>query len=123
MAEKTFADLTARLKILINEEFQKQKLDAASLMAILFALGQAQNSEELINIAGAFSERFPVIEAFLDEFKSHEKKTLEKDISEIIKKVVAHNPAKAAEIAKETMMPEMTLEKLTEKYPEIKNYL
>lgn len=123
MSEQIFTDLTARLKTLVNEEFQKQKLDMASLMAILFALGQAKNKEELVYTANAFADRFPVIDAFLKEIGSQEKKSLESDISTIIKKIVATDPAKAVQIAKDAMQPGMTLEKLTEKYPEIKNYL
>ncbi|KKQ71482.1 MAG: hypothetical protein UT33_C0009G0073 [Candidatus Peregrinibacteria bacterium GW2011_GWC2_39_14] len=122
MAELAMPDLVTRLKNLVNEEFQKQKLDMASLMAILFALGQAQTTGELIGTAKAFADRFPVIDGFLSEVSAQEKQSMEKDVQAIIQKMVARDPMKAAQIAKDAMQPGATFDALAAKYPEIKNF-
>ncbi|MFA6550787.1 MAG: hypothetical protein WCT36_05570 [Candidatus Gracilibacteria bacterium] len=122
MAELAMPDLVTRLKNLVNDEFQKQNLDMASLMAILFAMGQAQTASELIYTAKAFADRFPVINGFLYEITAQEKHVMEENVQTIIQKMVAKDPMKAAQIAKDAMQPGATFDALAAKYPEIKNF-
>ncbi|MBI5152787.1 hypothetical protein HZA39_04585 [Candidatus Peregrinibacteria bacterium] len=119
----SFQNLVDRLKHHINEEFTRRKMDLAHLTALLYIFGYAKNEDELAVLAKPFSDRFPAIESFLNEIKINEKKLLEKEIEKIIKKIVVENPAKASEIAKAGMEEGMTLNKLIEKYPEIKKYI
>lgn len=124
MQTKTsFQKVVDRLKHHINEEFMRRKLDLAHLMALLYIFNYAKNEDELVVLAKLFSDRFPAVESFLNEIKVSKKKSLEKEIENILKKIVVENPAKASEIAKAGMEKGMTLSKLIQKYPEIKKYI
>lgn len=117
-----FEQAKEKIVSLITQEYERNRLELANMMALFFVLGQARNEDELLRLANIFADNFPVLNEFLGERKAVTQEKMEKDVHEIVQKVVKENPMLAAQVAQKAMEEGMTLEKLLQLYPDLNKY-
>lgn len=117
-----FNESQKKIGKLLTEEFQRNQLKLSQLMALLLILSQARNEDELVMLVHLFVDEFSALQDFVSEKKKAGKMVLEQEVEQIVKKMVADNPAQAAEIAKTAMEEGMDATTLLERYPEMKKY-
>ena len=66
-----------------------------------------------------FNDAFPALKQIDFENRSVARGDFEKQIKEIVSKMIKKDPLLATEIAKEALKPGMDFEKLKQKYPQI----
>lgn len=117
--DRAYVELRERVKKQLAYALKTGHLELEELAAILFVLDKAEGQEELALFVEIFSEAFPVLKQIEVENRSAVRGDFEKQVKEIVSKLIKKDPLLATEIAKEALKPGMDLETLKKKYPQI----
>lgn len=115
-----FMELQNKVKKILARGYQLKTIDTEHLLASLYILGQAKSKFELEMFIGIFSDAFPFLQEISEEKTEVAQEKMESAIKKILSKIVKKDPLKATEIAKAALEPGMTMEKLVQKFPELK---
>ncbi len=119
ITDKTYLAMQAEIKSMLVQAFKIKAIGVEDLLAILFILGQTNNSLELETFVDIFSDSFPVLKDYEVSHRGEKKSDLEERVRKIVSKMVAEDPLKATEIAKAALKPGMTWDELIKEFPEI----
>jgi two-component SAPR family response regulator len=109
-----------RLRLHLAKYLEADSIKLEELLAILETLSGSENLDEFKSLVGIFAKSFPVLKDFLDKESEQFTETNEKLLSDITKKLINDGKSELAnKIAKENL----PIAEITEKYPELKNYL
>ncbi len=121
ITDKVYLAMQEEIKSMLVQAFKIKAIGVEDLLAILFILGQTNNSLELETFVDIFSDSFPVLKDYEVGKRSEAKSGLEEKVRQIVTKMVAQDPLKATEIAKTALKPGMTWDELIKEFPEIEN--
>ena len=119
ITDKAYLVMQEEIKSTLAQAFKIKAIGMEDLLAILFILGQTDNSLELETFVDIFSDSFPVLKDYEVGKRSETKSGLEEKVRQIVSKMVSKDPLKATEIAKAALKPGMTWENLKKEFPEI----
>ena len=121
--KKSFHDLENAIKDHMLQALKSNVVKEQDLGILGYVFGKAETVEELYALLRVFSESFPFLQDLLSDEKGEQKADLEELLQGFVSEYVKKNPVKAAEIGKELANPDLTLEDLQKKHPEIREYL
>lgn len=119
ITDKAYTAMQEEIKSTLVNAFKIKAIGVEDLLAILFILGQTDNSLELEAFVDIFSDSFPVLKDYEVGKRSETKTNMEERVRQIVSKMVALDPLKATEIAKAALKQGMTWDELTKEFPEI----
>lgn len=120
---KEYIALQDEVKQQLADFYEIGKIKLEELMAVLYIFSFTETAEELNAFVHIFADSFPVLKEVQIKHTATEKVNMEHSVLDVVKKVLPKNPALAAKLSKEAAKGGMTMERLTEKYPEVKGYL
>ncbi len=120
--DQAYLAMQNQIKSTLVQAFKIKAIEVDDLLAILFILGQTENSFQLETFIEIFSDSFPVLKDYAVSKKSDAKSDLDERVRKIVSKIVATEPLKATEIAKAALKAGTTWEELKKQFPEIENY-
>lgn len=118
--EQSYLELQSRIKLLLARALEVRKITIEELLAILFILGQTTTTFELEAFVEIFADVFPVLKTVQLEKSEKEKINVQDRVKTVISKMVLSDPLRAAQLAKDALQKDISWEKLTAKYPELK---
>ncbi len=120
--DQAYLAMQNQVKSTLVQAFKIKAIEVDDLLAILFILGQTENSFQLETFIDIFSDSFPVLKDYAVTKKSEVKSDLDERVRKIVSKMVAAEPLKATEIAKAALKPGATWDDLKQQFPEIESY-
>ena len=115
--------LQDEVKQQLADFYEMGKIKLEELMAVLYIFSFTETVTELQAFLVIFADSFPVLKEVQIKNRADAKVVMETSIVDVVKKVLPKNPALAAKISKEASKSGMTMEKILEIYPEVRNYL
>jgi inorganic pyrophosphatase/exopolyphosphatase len=118
-----YTALQDEVKQQLADFYEMGKIKLEELMAVLYIFSFTETAQELQAFLVIFADSFPVLKEVQIKQKAADKITMEHSVVDVVKKVLPKNPALAAKLSKEASKSGMTMEKILEIYPEVKDYL
>lgn len=117
-----FVDYKNKISLFLQKNLEAGNLKTEELLAILGLFSGIDNFEELKSFVLMFSKSFPVLKDFLDTEKEKNDEGNEKELSVLTEKLIK---AGKSDLANKIIVEgkNVSIKVLSEKFPEIKNYL
>ncbi len=117
-----FVDYQYKLRLLLADSFEANRLKLEDLMSILDLLSGQENLGDFRASVELFSKNFPVLKEFLDKENENFTESNEQKLSVLTQKLIKAGKTELVNKINEEK-EDKALTSLLEKFPEIKNYI
>lgn len=114
-----YIELQNDLKLFLAKELESKRISVEQVMAILLIFGQTSTVEDIDGFVEIFRETFPVLGDFGSTRSEGQKLEVKDQVKETIIKILATDPMRAAELAKDALRSDLSWENLVAQYPEL----
>ncbi len=121
METKTLAYITLQnsLKLFLANELERKRITVHEIMAILLIFGQTSTVEEIDGFVEIFKDTFPTLGDFASNRSEGQKLEVKDKVKEVVIKILANDPMRAAQLAKDALRSDLSWEDLVAQYPEL----
>jgi len=120
---KSFEEMQTAVLDAINSDLEAARLSLKEFMAVQMILAQAETSKQLGVLVKGLVSKSPGLQEVVDEEFTGEQAAFEAQLQSVIEKMLMDDPKTAAELSRFINDKNATIEKVTEQYPQVKNYI
>ena len=117
--DKAYQELEQKIKIQLAQDYEGKRLKLEEMMSILWILGQTTSVLELETFLEVFADSFAVLKHIQLGKRAGEKVNIEAKVRKVVSKLVATDPLRATQLAKDGLRKDITWDELVKKYPEL----
>ena len=114
-----YVELQNDLKLFLAKELESKRISVEEIMAILLIFGQTSTVEDIDGFVEIFRETFPVLGDFGSTRSEGQKLEVKDQVKETIIRILATDPMRASQLAKDALRNDLSWDQLVEQYPEL----
>ncbi len=115
----SYVELQNNLKQFLAKELEARHITVEQIMAILLIFGQTSTVDEIDIFLEIFGETFPVLRDFDLQRREGKKIAVKDQVKDTVITMIATDPMRAAQLAKDATNNDISWEELLAKYPEL----
>lgn len=115
----SYVELQNNLKQFLAKELETRHITVEQIMAILLIFGQTSTVDEIDVFLEIFGETFPVLRDFDLQRREGKKVAVKDQVKDTVIAMIATDPMRAAQLAKDATNNDISWEELLAKYPEL----
>lgn len=115
----SYVELQNNLKQFLARELEARHITVEQIMAVLLIFGQTSTVDEIDVFLEIFGETFPVLRDFDLQRREGKKVAVKDQVKDTVITMIATDPMRAAQLAKDATNNDISWEELLAKYPEL----